>query len=781
VKRSFALPIIAAAGILLLVILAPRVHPAALWGISCDRDQSQVRAREISSLLGIDTAGWEATVTGGSDSKAGYFNETHPALAEARRFSPVYPKVALKAPTGNSRVLVKLSASGEFNRWEWKGYKPSKDTDEAAARTLAQSAFNRLMGKDAPAFHPVPDPMRNETSLLFAFERLGPSAERFEATVSGHSLVKAELTADYGPEKEGGLHIATTLSDRKKYISWFTGAVGVVIYFLGSVLAACVYIFWAMRRAVKHRFVLALSALIIPWGAVYWTNWMGYDERYSSLAGGGSLLENFLGGVAILACLIAFYIILVGATDAIGLRPKLVALRSLFSSSLGNRHAGNSVFAGLLCGPLLAALPMAVSALRLFGSQRTGDYDAGLIFSAHPALQALNMPVSTALIGLFGFGTGFLARYIKKQRLSTGLLALLGILLFATNALPSETSPFAFLLSGTLLFVAYYQLFLRLDLLAVLCAGWSSQVIWTATTQVLQPAATVRSSGIVAFGFLAFSAGCAALLAWRGRELALDEDTAPAVVTSRREALMKEFSIAHRVQQQMLPEQPPAIPGCTVSASCQPAQEVGGDLFDFLRLPDGRWTIGVGDVSGKGVPAALYMTLTKGLLMATTQDSNDLVDIIGNVNHHIHAATEKKTFVTMALGAFDPETRSFDHVRAGHNPIVWRQPTAGATSLLNSPGLGLGIVSDRLFRRSVKLNRLQLAAGDALVFYSDGVTEAMNADREQFGEDRLMQAVEEADGLAAAQIREHILTRVREFLAGIAPQDDMTIVVLRVN
>jgi phosphoserine phosphatase RsbU/P len=422
-----------------------------------------------------------------------------------------------------------------------------------------------------------------------------------------------------------------------------------------------------------------------------------------------------------------------------------------------------------------------VSTLHLLGSLRTGDYDASVVYSPHPFLQACTVAANVALIGLFGFGTGFIGRYIRRPRLAQGLLALIGISLLVTVAQPSETSPAAFLLDGALLFTAYYQLFLRVDLLAVLAAGWFSQSLWNGATLLLQPAPSIHNSGIGAITLLAAAAGCAALVAWRGRELALEDDVAPAVVTSRRESLMREFSIAHRVQKQMLPDEPPVIPGCSVAASCQPAQEVGGDLFDFLKLPDGRWTIGVGDVSGKGVPAALYMTLTKGLLMATTQDSNDLVDIIGHVNHHIHAATEKKTFVTMALGAFDPDTRAFEHVRAGHNPIVWRRPADDATSLLNAPGLGLGIVSDRLFRRGVKLDRLQLSAGDALVFYSDGVTEAMNADREQFGEERLMAAVKDADGLDAGGVRERIVERVREFLAGIAPQDDMTIVVLRVN
>jgi len=769
-KRSSVLLciLIAAAGIGLLAYLAPRAHPAAHWNVSCDGEQSQVRAREISAALGVDPAGWDATVIGTTDTKAGY--------RPIPRFSPVFPKVALKAPTGAARIVVALSASGDVNSWEWRGYPKSPAIGAAQARALAESALSKIAGRDAAAaFHPVKDPEQSGTALLFAYERPAPMAQRFEATVDGSSLVKAELTAVYTRDVSGALNA------RKKYINWFSGAVAVIIYFLGTVLAACVYVFWAVRHAVRHRFVFALSATSILWGAIYWSNWMGYTARYDSVAGSDSFVQNFFGGVAVQVLLIIFYVILAGSADAIGLRPKLTALRSVFSASTFSRPAGRSILAGLLCGPLVAALPLAVSSLHLFGSQQTGDYDPSLMYSAHPWLQALDVMVPTALIGVFGFGTGFLARYVRKTWLAAAILATLGILLFCTAAVPTETAPAAFLLGGTLLFLAYYQIFLRLDLLAVLSTGWCVQVLWNALAEFLQPAPSLHGSGIAAFSCLAALAGCAALVAWRGRELTLDDDVAPAVVTSRREALMNEFSIAHRVQQQMLPASPPEIPGCTVAASCQPAQEVGGDLFDFLQLPDGRWTIGVGDVSGKGVPADLYMTLTKGLLVATTQDSSDLLDIIGNVNGHIHAATERKTFVTMALGAFDPATHIFDNVRAGHNPIVWRRAALDQTSLLNAPGLGLGIVSDRLFRRSVKLDRLQLSSGDALVFYSDGLTEAMNIEREQFGEERLMRVVADGDGLDAGRLRESIEAGVTEFLAGVAPQDDMTIVVLRVN
>jgi hypothetical protein len=779
-SRGVLLPI-AGLGIAMLAIFAPRSHPATSWNISVDREQAQVRAREISAALGVDITGWAGTVTGSTDSKAGFQAEQHPGLAEVRRFSPVAPRIAFKAPTGTGSVLVKLSASGDFNSWEWRGYPPSQASDDAAAQALAQSTLTKLMGADAPEFQQTTGPTHASDGIVYLFQRDKRIGERFEVTINANRLVKAELSSLYDAKGSRGLQISSTLNNRKKYVTWFTGAVGVVIDFGGGLLAACVYVFWAVRRAVKHRFVLAFCATTLVWGGLYWNNWMLYDQRYDSIVANESMTGDFFGSLGILCSMFAFYLILMGATDAIGLRPKLVGLRSLFSSSTLNSHAGRSILVGFLCAPMLTALPLIVSSLHLLGSQRTGDYDASIVYSTHPFLQACTVLANVALLGLFGFATGFIGRYVRRPRLAKGLLAVIGVLLLATVAVPSETSPAAFLLNGALLFVVYYQLFVRVDLLAVLAAGWFSQSLWNAVELLLQPAPSIHNSGIGAIALLAAATGCAALVAWKGRELALDDDVAPAVVTSRREALMREFSIAHRVQKQMLPDEPPVIPGCSVAASCQPAQEVGGDLFDFLKLPDGRWTIGVGDVSGKGVPAALYMTLTKGLLMATTQDSNDLVDIIGNVNHHIHAATEKKTFVTMALGAFDPDTLAFEHVRAGHNPIVWRRPAGDETSLLNSPGLGLGIVSDRLFRRGVKLSQLQLTAGDALVFYSDGVTEAMNSDREQFGEERLMAAVREADGLDAGGVRERIVHRVHEFLAGIAPQDDMTIVVLRVN
>lgn len=767
-------------GCALLAYVMPRAHPAASWNIRCDRQQSIVKAREISAALGVDTSTWEATAAGESDGKRGYFAARHPAEDAARRFTPVSPTVTFSAPGKADRVIVRLSAGGEVNVWERKGgpksaTPASASVSSALARAIAENALKRLAGSAAGEFRPVTDAAPASGNLLFAWERAGLLTERFEATVDGGNLVKAELKPVYNRD------IDEAYQSRRRYANWLDMVAGVLIYIAGTVFAAGVYIYWAVRRAVKHRFVFALTALAVAGSVISWFNWGRFDES-SHVTIGDSPASVWVGAALILVFLTLFYLALCGAMDGVGVGAKLATLRSVFSAAAFNRRAGISVFTGLLCGPLLTAIPLWVSSWHLLGSEQTGDYSADLIYSLHPALESVDSLVSPAILGLFGIGAGFLARTIRKPALALAVLFVLGTLLLGSLATPSETSPLSYLLKGALLFLMYRTLFVRFDLLAALSAAYSARVIWSASAQLLEPARSLHVSGITALSFLAGLTACAAALAWRGRELAVADSGGDHVLaTSQRDSLMAEFSIAHRVQQQMLPENPPAIPGCTIAACCYPAREVGGDLFDFLKLPDGRWTIGVGDVSGKGVPAALYMTLTKGLLVATTADSSDLLDIVANVNHHIHAATERKTFVTLALGAFDPETRSFDHVRAGHNPIVWRRPSENATSLLNAPGIGLGMVPDRLFRRTTELERVQLSGGDLLVFYSDGLTEAMNSGQEQFGEQRLMRAVEEADSLDASGIREFILSKVKTFLNGIPAQDDMTLVVLRVN
>jgi phosphoserine phosphatase RsbU/P len=276
---------------------------------------------------------------------------------------------------------------------------------------------------------------------------------------------------------------------------------------------------------------------------------------------------------------------------------------------------------------------------------------------------------------------------------------------------------------------------------------------------------------------------------WRSSE-AKEEEMAvkePPESRAERERLQAEFSVARKAQLRMLPEAPPSAPGIAISAVCNPSKEVGGDLYDFLALPEGKIGVVIADVSGKGVPASLYMTLTKGLLDSVSEHKADPGEILREVNRHLYDVCRRKTFVTVFLGVIDPLRKTLSFARAGHNPtILHRGGRKGGdaserkTWMLKSPGMGMGLNQGGVFNHSLKVETILLEPGDKLFFYSDGITEAMNEKRDEYGEERLMAMAERTNGMSAEQSRDAVMANVAEFLGKIHPQDDQTLVVVQI-
>jgi serine phosphatase RsbU (regulator of sigma subunit) len=445
------------------------------------------------------------------------------------------------------------------------------------------------------------------------------------------------------------------------------------------------------------------------------------------------------------------------------------------------KSTGESLAAGVLCSPMLVAIPFLIAGCGLFGqSTVVVPQDLEVLYSRIPVLESLNVPSLVYALGFFGFGVPVLGRVFRYRWLRWAIVLPLGTVFFA-NAVRVVTGPLpAPLTAGFFTLALFGFLYKYFDLLAVLTLQLTSGIVLS----MLMLAHTGGSIGPFVL-VLVCSLGVAFWIATRGQAVVTGDTRAVnpelGFFRAEREKLQAEFSVARRAQEGMLPRHPPEIPGYTIAASCTPSLEVGGDLYDFLELPDGRIGLGVADVSGKGVPAALYMTLTKGLLASVSQDGADLATVVEQVNKHLHSVTRKKVFVTMALGFLDAEKRVLQCVRAGHNPMVWRQREKDTTTLVSPSGLGMGITASAVFRNQMKVEEMALAEGDAVVFYSDGITEAMNSQLEQFGEQRLMDVVAQTDHLDAAQTHDLILSAVREFLGGVHPQDDMTLVVLRVK
>ena len=250
--------------------------------------------------------------------------------------------------------------------------------------------------------------------------------------------------------------------------------------------------------------------------------------------------------------------------------------------------------------------------------------------------------------------------------------------------------------------------------------------------------------------------------------------------------LEEELRIARAIQMSLLPQGQLSIPGLSVAALCVPAREVGGDYYDLLPLGDGRYGLLIADVSGKGTSAAFYMAELKGLMLSLSRIHRSPRELLVQANQIISEHLDSRSFITMIYAVVDVEARTLTYARAGHTPLILRsEGSTGEPSveILTPDGMVLGVRIDRgeLFERLLEERTLALGAGDVLVFFTDGISEAMNAESDCFGEARLARLVEEHGDLAPEELRERILREIEAFV-GTAPQhDDMTMILLKVD
>lgn len=248
-----------------------------------------------------------------------------------------------------------------------------------------------------------------------------------------------------------------------------------------------------------------------------------------------------------------------------------------------------------------------------------------------------------------------------------------------------------------------------------------------------------------------------------------------------RQRLERELDLASEIQASFLPDCCPFVPGLQIEAFYRAARQVGGDFYDFIELPPAtpasapRFGVVIADVTDKGVPAALFMALSRTLLRASAIDGRPPVAVLQRANRLILADSRAGLFVTCFYAQIDPATGQIAFANGGHNyPLLYRHATGQVTPLA-AQGIVLGIIPDPHFAPG----ELTLEPGDVLLFYTDGITEAMNPERELFGDDRLAAVLRATHHQTPAEIVAAVLAAVNAF-AGDAPQaDDMTMVVIK--
>jgi len=250
--------------------------------------------------------------------------------------------------------------------------------------------------------------------------------------------------------------------------------------------------------------------------------------------------------------------------------------------------------------------------------------------------------------------------------------------------------------------------------------------------------------------------------------------------TEEMDYLQSELDLAQVVYKALMPQKAPEVPGMDFAAYSQPAQIISGDLFDFFTFSDGAQGMAIADVAGHGVSSGLLMTSLQTALRTLVPLNHSPAEVLRRINDLFYHNVHYTTFASLFLGAFDPSTNTLNYCNAGHNPpliICTQDSDAGSTHWLRPTGAAIGLIEDASFQEET----VTLHTGDTLLLYTDGVTEAINPQFEEFGAQRLAGFMQQVSQQPAKELVRALREELQEFTGGSPLADDTTIVACKIN
>ncbi|MBE0672190.1 MAG: SpoIIE family protein phosphatase, partial [Anaerolineales bacterium] len=241
-----------------------------------------------------------------------------------------------------------------------------------------------------------------------------------------------------------------------------------------------------------------------------------------------------------------------------------------------------------------------------------------------------------------------------------------------------------------------------------------------------------------------------------------------------RERLETEVQLARQIQQTFIPQSLPTYPAWQIAARWRTARQVGGDFYDVIELPNKKLGIFIADVADKGMPAALFMALTRTLMRAAVIETASPAEALRRVNDLLLPDTQQGMFVTAVYGELDMEQGKFTYVNAGHNPPFWVKAN-GEIEKLTRTAIALGVME----QPNIQERTISLSFGDKLLLYTDGLTEAFSAEGALFGDTRLMEALKSTESYTSDEVIIVVEEHLNEFIGLVPLGDDLTILAIR--
>ena len=246
-----------------------------------------------------------------------------------------------------------------------------------------------------------------------------------------------------------------------------------------------------------------------------------------------------------------------------------------------------------------------------------------------------------------------------------------------------------------------------------------------------------------------------------------------------RERLGRELEIARQLQLRLLPEKNPSVEGYAIQGFCLPAKEVGGDYYDFIELADNKLGIVIGDVAGKGLPAAIYMTLTKGIFLSFAKTNISPREALIKVNQLLYQSLRRGSFVTMCFAVLDNQKNELTITRAGHEPLLYANSNDSTIKEIKPKGLGLGLEEGKIFESSFEEETIKLNEKDLIIFYTDGVSDSRDSSLNNYGIKRIKDFIAKNKELPITQLVTETILDVRTFSGNTPQYDDMTLIAVK--
>lgn len=272
-----------------------------------------------------------------------------------------------------------------------------------------------------------------------------------------------------------------------------------------------------------------------------------------------------------------------------------------------------------------------------------------------------------------------------------------------------------------------------------------------------------------------------AVMIFRGADTKELPDFVPEYIKeiAQDDRIKQELQIARKVQQSFLPVRTPQVEGFDIAAICKPAHETGGDYYDFIRLEDDSVAVTIGDVSGKGIQAAFYMTFAKGILHSLCNDFTSTIDVLSKTNKLFRKNADRRTFVSLIFGVLNSRKGTFSFSRAGHNPLLYFDYETKTLHEHKPEGLAIGMTDDETFLKHISEEKIHLKQNDLIILFTDGVVESVSKTNKVYGDRRLFNLIKKHHHLPAKKIIQKIEDDLQKFEEKSEQHDDMTMVVIK--